>query len=520
MMANTHTIPYAETKQFSKLFLEYINGENNLRPFYAYAPHIDSFKKVIEDKGRENINRILLVDVLTAQYSKLKNADVSLNNIRLLLNNNTFSVCTGHQLCLFTGPLYFIYKILSTINLAEVLKSKYPEQDFVPVYWMASEDHDFDEIRSIHLFGKTVSWNHDAKGAVGRMNPATMNGVIDELKQILGESENARSLIQLFSEAYLNHHTLADATRYLVHQLFAEYGLVILDADDARLKETFSDILKDDIVNNTNFKLVNNTIAELEKIGHKAQVNPREINVFKLTDADRVRIENATPETLAYPSGNYSPNVVLRPLYQQMILPNLAYIGGPGEIAYWLEYKAMFDHHKINFPVLMPRNFALLSDEKIRQQMLKLGLSTEGIFKDAEHLVKEFISKNSDFSLTEQEKTLRSVFNELSIKVSVVDNTIKATVEVELQKALAGLKNIEAKIIKSEKQKQETNINQIRKLKDKFLPDGILQERYENFAPYYLKYGKDFIPELKKVFDPFDFKMLLLELKDIGKEIV
>ncbi len=520
MRAKKHTIPFADTNQFSKLFLEYINGENNLRPFYSYAPHIDSFKKAIEDKGRENINRELLVDVLTAQYAKLKNADISLNNIQLLLNDTTFTVCTGHQLCLFTGPLYFIYKILSTINLAEALKSNYPEQDFVPVYWMASEDHDFDEIRSVHLFGKTVSWNNDSKGAVGRMNPTTISGVIDELKQILGESENARSLIQLFSEAYLNHHTLAVATRYLVHQLFAQYGLVILDADDARLKETFTDILRDDIVNNTNFKLVNATLTELEKIGHKAQVNPREINVFKLTDIDRVRIEKANPETLAYASGDYSPNVVLRPLYQQLILPNLAYIGGPGEIAYWLEYKAMFDYHKINFPILMPRNFALLSDEKTSQQLHKLGLSSDGLFKDVEYLIKDFISKNSDFSLTEQEQTLRSIFYELSLKVSAVDSTLKATVEAELQKALAGLKTIEAKIIKSEKQKQETNINQIRKLKDKFLPDGILQERYENFSPYYLKYGKGFIPELKKIFDPFEFEMLVLELKDIGKEIV
>lgn len=514
MTLKKQTISFEETKQFSKLFLDYINGESKLRSFYSYTPEIASFKQAIDDKSRENTNRSLLVEVLTSQYSKLENNSKSLKNIDQLLNKNTFTVCTGHQLCLFTGPLYFIYKIISTINLAEVLKKKYPENNFVPVYWMASEDHDFEEISSVNLFGKKIIWsNVSSNAAVGRLDPSSLNVVIDELKQILGESENAKALIQLFSDAYLNHSNLADATRYLVHQLFGEYGLIILDADDARLKAEFVDIIKDDISNKINFKIVNQTIAELEKIGHKSQVNPREINVFKLSENSRVRIEIANSETLNYKVEEYSPNVVLRPLYQQKILPNLAYVGGPGEIAYWLEYKAMFDHHKINFPVLIPRNFALLSDEKTEQQIQKLGLSKTDLFKDIDQLTKEFVSKNasSDVSLKEQEQKLTIMFTELASKVSTVDSTIKASVEAEFQKALNSLKNIESKLIKSEKQKQETNINQIRKLKDKFLPKGFLQERHDNFAPYYLRSGKNFISELKEAFDPFEFEVLILE---------
>ncbi len=514
MTLKKHTISFEETKQFSKLFIEYINGESKLRKFYSYAPEIASFKQAMEDKSKENTNRQLLVDVLNAQYSKIQDNSIAISKINLLLNNNTFTVCTGHQLCLFTGPLYFIYKIISTINLAEALKKKYPENNFVPVYWMAAEDHDFEEISSINLFGKKLEWNNvNAKGAVGRLNPASLNVVIDELKQILGESDNAKILIQLFSDAYLKHVTIADATRYIVHQLFSEYGLVIIDADDAQLKAEFLNIIKDDISNNTNFKIVNYTIAELEKIGHKGQVNPREINVFRLAENSRVRIEAASAETLNYNAEEYSPNVVLRPLYQQKILPNLAYVGGPGEIAYWLEYKAMFEHHKINFPVLMPRNFAILSDEKAEQQLEKLGISKADLFKDINQLTKEFVSRNasSDVSLKEQEQKLTIMFSELASKVSAVDITLKASVEAEFQKALASLKNIESKLIKSEKLKQQTSINQIKKLKDKFLPEGILQERYDNFAPYYLKSGKNFISDLKVAFEPFEFKMLILK---------
>ena len=514
MTLKKQNISFAETKQFSKLFLDYINGETKLRSFYSYVPEIASFKKAMEDKSKENTNRQLLVDVLNQQYSKLSNSSKSINNINQLLNKNTFTVCTGHQLCLFTGPLYFIYKIISTINLAEILKKHYPENNFIPVYWMASEDHDFEEVASINLFGKKIRWNNEsAKGAVGRLNPASLNILIEELKQILGDSENAKALIQLFSDTYLKHSNLADATRYLVHHLFGEYGLVILDADNLSLKSEFAEIIKDDISNNTNFKIVNQTIAELEKIGHKSQVNPREINVFKLSDNNRVRIETATTETLNYKAVEYSPNVVLRPLYQQKILPNLAYVAGPGEIAYWLEYKGMFEHHKINFPVLIPRNFALLSDEKAEQQIQKLGLSKTDLFKDIDLLIKDFVSKNASSAvlLKEEEQKLIIIFTELAEKVGAIDATLKASVEAEFQKALSSLKNIESKLIKSEKQKQETNINQIRKLIDRFLPEGILQERHDNFAPYYLKSGINLIADFKEAFDPFEFKLMILE---------
>ncbi|MDO9187902.1 MAG: bacillithiol biosynthesis cysteine-adding enzyme BshC [Bacteroidia bacterium] len=533
-------IPLVETGQFSKLFLDYIKGDSVLRKHYAYEPKIEGFQQVIEDKAKENTNRPLLVTVLREQYSTIEAWELQKNNIDLLLNKNTFTVCTGHQLCLFTGPLYFIYKIISTINLAETLKKNYPEYNFVPVYWMASEDHDFAEVRSINLFGKKISWNMDAKGAVGNLKTDSLNLVIDELKQILGESENSKELIQLFTDAYLKNINLSDATRYIVHHLFAQYGLVILDGNDKRLKNEFSEIIKDDIINNTNYRLVNETISELERAGFKAQVNPRVINCFYMIDNLRERIEHTHNTTLEegrrdvfnvvntsitftkdellkeltdHPE-RFSPNVVLRPVYQQKILPNLAYIGGPGELAYWLEYKRMFDHHNINFPVLIPRNFALLTDEKTNQQIQKLGFTINELFKDVDVLIKEFVNKNANFelSLKEQEEKISNVFAEVSQKAMAVDVTLKGSVEAELQKALNALKNLESKLVRSEKQKQETNINQIKKVKEKFFPEGALQERYENMTPYYLRSGKKFIADLKEQFDPLDYELSILTI--------
>lgn len=522
-------IPFTKTGQFSKLFVDYINGNPNLSQFYKYKPTLESFQQIISDKSKENIDRKLLFDILEKQYSKLTDTKTSdqtqfttvNKNIRLLLDESTFTVCTGHQLCLFTGPLYFIYKIITTINLSETLKKKYPAFNFVPVYWMASEDHDFEEISSIHLFGKKVSWNNPlAKGAVGRLNPQSISFVIDELKQIIGESENAKCLIQLFNKAYNNHQNLSEATRYLVHQLFAKYGLVIIDADDANLKNKFSEIMKDDILHQTNFKIVQDTNTKLESLGVKSQVNPREINIFYLNNGDRVRIEKDNfksetliPELHEHPE-RFSPNVILRPVYQQKILPNLAYIGGPGEIAYWLQYKAMFDHHQLVFPILIPRNFVLLIDEKSKQQIEKSGFTIIDIFKDADSLIKEYVNKNAgnNLSLKEQEEKLSLIYNEISIKATAVDITLKGTVDAEMQKTLNALKTIETKLLRAEKQKHETSINQIKKIKDKFFPEGMLQERYENMIPYYLKSGKEFISDIKNNFDPFEFEMLILEI--------
>ncbi len=526
-------IDFTSTGQFSKLFLNYVNGENAVKSFYSYSPKLDSFKQVIADKLKEVIDRDVLVNVLKKQYSYCQ---LPTANCELLLDKNTFTVCTGHQLCLFTGPLYFIYKIISTINLAEALKKQYPENKFIPVYWMATEDHDFEEISSINLFGKNVKWNNpEAKGAVGRLNTASLVPVIDELKTIMGDSVHANELIELFNNAYVKHSNLADATRYLVHHLFGKYGLVMVDGDDADLKRIFLKQIKDDIFNNTNHKLVSKTIEQLELMGYEAQVNPREINCFYLKDNIRERIEffesaagqkgytvlntnivfskeELLKEIDLHP-GRFSPNVVLRPLYQQCILPNLAYVGGPGELAYWLEYKTMFDHHKINFPVLIPRNFALLTDEKTNSQIQKLGLTTEDFLKHTDEIIKEFITKQSGakLSLKAEEEKLVTIYNSLSAKASDVDASLKASVDAELQKVLNGLTNIESKLIKAEKQKQEVSINQIKKIKSKFFPNDVLQERYDNFIPYYLKSGSQFIDNLKGEFDPFEKKFLVIE---------
>lgn len=426
---NAKRIPLEQTDAFSKLFLDYIKEEKSLSSFYKYSPSINSFEHAIKDISSLKFNRKLLVEVITEQYSN-GSCRLPVASCQLLLDENTFSVCTGHQLCLFTGPLYFIYKIISTINLADELKKKYSAYNFVPVYWMASEDHDFDEVNHINFFGRKIEWNKKPGGPVGKFSTAGIAEVISELKLALDDSKNAAELITLFENAYVNHSDYASATRFLVNELFGKYGLVILDADDKRLKNEFREIIRDDIFNHTNFKLVNKTIAELKSSGYDAQVTPREINFFLLSKKFRGWIDVAKVQSepeewkkkLMEETERFSPSVITRSLYQQQILPNLAYVGGPAEISYWLEYKAMFDHHKIFFPVLIPRNFVHLSDSPL---------------------------------------------------------------------SIWGGAGGGAEIFKGE-----------------------LQERHDNFIPYYLKHGRNFIDELKGNLNPFDFRFNILSQKE------
>lgn len=514
MLFSKQNIALKNTGLFSSLFEDYISQSNQVKPFYNFHFSKQDFSEYLSKNSFDYLNRTVLVKSLHQQAKLVANtSSASLTHIQLLENNNTYTVTTGHQLCLFTGPLYFIYKIASTINLCKALQANFTDKNFVPVYWMASEDHDFEEINHANVFGKKVIWSSEQKGSVGEFSTEGLQEVITELKAILGDNEKANELISVFEKAYLKHDNLANATRYLVNELFGEYGIVILDGNDTELKYLFKDEFKKDIFENTPYKLVSETINELQK-NYSAQVTPREINIFYKEKGLRERIEKqgerfavlnteisfskeelenivqSSPEKL-------SPNVVLRPLYQQKILPNIAYVGGPGELAYWLEYKTMFDAFNIHLPILMPRNFVMLLDKGTQNKLQKLNLSIDDTFKDGEELVKQFIkTQHNDINLEEAKKQLADIFASITTTVSTIDKTLVGSTEAEKQKAINGITTIEQKINRALKQKSETDVNQIWSIKEKLFPKNTPQERYDNFSMNYGKYGKAFISNL------------------------
>ena len=287
-------LPFKKTGYFSKLICDYLEGKEELKPFYNRFPKVENFGGQIEEKAKQfpDAHRDVLYQSLQNQYKGFSTSKKTQDHIKQLKEPITFTVTTGHQLNLFTGPLYFLYKIISTINLAKALKKEYPKYNFVPIYWMATEDHDFDEINFFNFKGKKLQWNKEATGAVGSFDTKGLEEVFEIFEQQLGNSTNAQKLKTLFKEAYLTNFTLAQATRHIANELFKDQGLVILDADDGSLKKLLIPYIKKDIFDKTSFKSVSESIERLKDVneGYTIQVNPREINYFYLVDDTRERI--------------------------------------------------------------------------------------------------------------------------------------------------------------------------------------------------------------------------------------
>lgn len=517
------TLDFKSSGVLNALVLDYLNMKETLSPFYDFFPDKAGFSALLYKRPYTALNRIELSEILLQQSRLVTNtSEHSLKKIQQLSHTNTFTVTTGHQLCLFTGPLYFIYKIISTINLAESLKKEFPSYDFIPVYWMASEDHDFEEVASFNAFGKTITWDSKQQGAVGDFKTYELETLLPAVKEMLGSSENASCLARLFENAYLKNNTLANATRYLVNELFGEHGLVIADGNDKAFKHQFKNYFKEDIFENLPNSLVNESVKSLESQGYSAQVNPRLINCFYIENGLRARLEKSGEnynvvgteisftkkdlETLIDTSPEkISPNVVLRPLYQQCILPNIAYVGGPGELAYWLEFKNMFNSFNVVFPILMPRNFVSVIDKPTKSKIDKLNFLETDFFKSEQELIKDFqIKSNNVFDVNSEKEKISTLYSDLIEKITAVDKTLSASVSSELQKTLNGLDLITGKANKALKQKSETEINQIRNIKQRLFPNNIPQERYENFSSLYLKYGSAFLNEMKELIEPFE----------------
>ena len=506
-------ISYQETNKFSNLVLDYLKKDEKLKPFVNHFPTLENFEKQITEKKTHSINRVVLVDVLSKQNASLFLSKKSKLNIESLKENSTFTVTTGHQLCLFTGPIYFIYKIISTINLAEQLEEKYPNNNFVPVFWMATEDHDFQEINHIHLFGKKITWDSKQSGAVGRMHLDGFEGLLTELKSVLGNSENADKLISLFEKSYLTNDNLADATRYLVNELFGKYGLVILDGDEKRLKEQFISTIKKDVLEQGFEKSITKCSVDLVN-NYKAQAFVRTINFFKLSDGKRELIKDKiTEKEIQNNPASFSPNVLLRPLYQETILPNIAYIGGGAEVAYWMQLKTAFHQENIPFPILMLRNSVLFMDNKQNQKRQDLGFTINDLFLEEHQLQKKFVLNKNDtaISLHEEMDAFESIY--LSIIAKTNDIGLQNSIVSQQQKQLKSFKQLEEKSLRLAKQKNESSLNQINKIKKQLFPNNSLQERYDNFIPFYLKGGDNFIEILKENLNPLNPNFVVLSSK-------
>ena len=537
-----NALAYRDTNYFSPLVTDYLDQKENVQQFYGRFPNLENFEEQILLK-KENYNnpsggsekRRILAEVLKTQYTRLQTSEATATNLDLLQQENTFTVTTGHQLNLFTGPLYFLYKIVTAINLAAELKKQYPEYNFVPVYWMATEDHDFEEISFFHLHGKKFQWNppqsEKTGGPVGELPTTGLDDVFKLFSAEIGSSKNAEQLKQWFKNAYLEHDNLADATRYLANELFGAQGLVIVDAHHPQLKKLFVPYLKKELLEQFSFPKVEETAKSLAEQTYNVQVNSREINLFYMKEGLRERIlerggrffvhdhqiswsREELLELLEKHPERFSPNVLLRPLYEEVILPNLCYIGGGGELAYWLELKSLFEAAKVTFPMLLLRNSVLIQTEKQDQKRQKLGISLPELFLKRHELINRKVRKisNIDIDFSPQKEHLVKQFQEMYELAEKTDKTFLNAVKAQEVKQLKGLENLEKRLLKAQKRKLGDEVSRIADLQNQLFPNGSLQERHHNFSEFYLEYGEELIPALLENLKPLELKFDILSL--------
>ena len=514
------------------MMCDYLERSPKISEFYNNFPDIEGFGKQLKQKADHYPKdyRSVLFQALNSQYEGFRKSEFTSNNIELLKDHRTYTVTTGHQLNLFTGPLYFLYKIASVINLSAQLKKKFPENNFVPIYWMASEDHDFDEICFFNFHGSKLRWNREAAGAVGRLSTDGLEVVLNEFEELLGPGKNAKELISLFKRSYLEHHNLAAATRYLANELFGDKGLVIVDGDDKNLKRLFVPKVKEELLDQSCFSSVSETSDSLADDYH-VQVNPREINLFYLTEELRERIvfesgtyrvnqtdisfseESILKELEEHPE-RFSPNALMRPLYQEVILPNLSYTGGGGELAYWMQMKQYFEKVDVPFPILHLRNSALLVYKKESRKMERLGIDVKDVFLDQNELISQQVKQVSDIKIdfSAERKMLEEMFESMKGLAEKTDKSFIGAVLAQEKKQLNGLDKLEKRMLRAQKRKYADRVNRITELQNLLFPRGSLQERQANFSEFYEEMGQELIDLILERLDPMkmEFDIILL----------
>lgn len=511
-------IPYRQTGAFTRIAMDYIDHAESLRPFFAHPVSLQGIQKAIEGRKKFHQNRELLVQELRKQYEGVPTTEKVRQNIETLLSPGTFTITTAHQNNIFTGPLYFIYKIIHAIKLADELNQTLPDNHFVPVFYIGSEDADLEELNHIYLGNEKLVWETGQTGAVGRMKcDKSLQQLISRMEGQLSVLPYGAEIISLLKKYYGEGTTIADATFGFVNHLFAEYGLVLVQPDNPELKRTMIPIFEDDLLHQAASGIVEETTRRLENEGYKVQAHPREINLFYLEQDQRERIipgegryrvkgsrtdrsqQEMINELHEHP-GRFSPNVILRGLYQETILPNIAFIGGAGETAYWLQLKDLFTHYQVPFPMLVLRNSFLVMEKNWQAAIGKLGFGPEDIFLPEQELMNRIVERESanktklNGSLAEVEK-LYAGFRK---QAAAVDSTLEKHVEALRSRTIYRLQELEKKMLRAEKRKFSDRQRQLHSVKGNLFPGNGLQERTENFSRFYAKWGPGF---LKKIYE-------------------
>jgi bacillithiol biosynthesis cysteine-adding enzyme BshC len=515
-----HWFPIGATKRFPPLVVDYLADAEGTRDLHAGRADREGISTAARTRSFAEAHRAVLVKALRRQYAGLELGAAVAANLERLAQPDALTVTTGHQLVLFGGPLYVPFKLLNTIRLARELEATLG-RPVVPIFWMATEDHDRPEIDHTWFGEHRLHWPGAASGAVGRLHLDGIGPVVVEAMAHLGAGVHAAALAELLRTCYRPEFTLAEATRRFIHGLFGRFGLVILDGDDPELKRLFVPVLRRELSEQVAHAAVSRTNAELS-VRYGAQAHVREINLFHLRPGHRSRIvaegtgfraldggpswthEALLAEVEAHPE-HFSPNVLLRPVYQETILPNVAYIGGAGELAYWFQLRGLFAELQVPMPRLVLRNSAAFMGAKALRRWHDLGLTLEDLFEPQGPLQARVAAARAGFrtELTGERERLSAFYDDLLSTAVTADPTLRGSVEARRASALHGLDRLERGLVRAARRREEVALRHMQAAQDELFPGGVLQERRQNILPVLATFGEERLDMLQEALDPF-----------------
>lgn len=530
MFVNFRDIPGHEN-----IFLDYLYEFENVSRFFktnfrSKDEFLNTFKSVSESN---KTNRADLVKIIKSQYSNFSPSEKTSHNLDLLKSNKTLAVVTGQQIGILGGPLYTFYKIVTVVKLSKYLSERYDNFNFVPVFWIEGDDHDFNEIRHVNLindkndlqiinYGNEVSEDED-RNSVGFMKiDESIKQFFDEIKSNIRNTEFTSGILTRLKSYYATGRSLKEAFKELIFWLFDKEGLIIFDPQDKSIKEMLKPIFKNEL---DNFRKHTETMvsvsAELEDIYH-AQVKVRPVNLFYNTDGGRFLLDPVDNEfrlhkrrkrfsydelmnLIETEPEKFSPNVLLRPICQDYILPTAFYIGGPSEIAYFAQVLPLYDFFNVQSPIVYPRSSATILEKNIGSIIEKYNLAISQVFWDPEDLKKHVLASLTNITVddifTESTEKIDTALDQLKEKLFEFDKTISDASTKYRQKILNYIEELKGKAVDSQKKKHETTLRQIDKLSSTLFPNATLQERQLNFIYFANKYGTEI---LDKVFDEIE----------------
>ena len=520
-------IPLSATRHFSPLVLDYVSRSSRLLPWVSHFPSPQAMEKAIEAKQQHPLLREVLVTELHKQYLNMPDSDLANKQIDSLRNENTFSVCTAHQPLLFTGPLYFIYKTVHALVLAKKLSAQFPNKHFVPIFYMGSEDHDLDEIGHCRIQNENLVWETSQQGACGRMKTTHMEEVISAYSKYWNEAVPCeKAWLEVIHSAYDGQRTLAQATQYILHHLFGAKGLVVLDADTAELKKLFVPVMEQELFGKSSSQQLKPSLDALQT-HYTLQASPRPINLFYLNEEGRYRIEKnengwgavgtslqwneATlrKELVDFPD-RFSPNVILRPLYQETILPNIAFIGGGGELAYWIPLKVLFDGFKVPFPTLFLRNSLLYVTSSQKQALLNKQISTNNLFMLPDEWYNVLVAEQPWIKKWQETASqIQTMLANYQHDASNLSPDYQESFAAHRAKVQRILNRVTQKTKAHLKRHDDLQWHGFVSLQNKLFPEGQLQERYEHGLMLMKALGDTWLDVLMNVQDPYSDQFTL-----------